>query len=145
MLKHVSNSSSVNELSGAIDLESTLVRAEALFRRFQRTIEAIDKKGNFPAPKLRHRLPHRPTSSDDVMPLPSSPLTPTTPITPPPNAYFPHGANPLGPGARKSSISETPIASTSGADAATSSANNGKTPDGAKLNSGMRRKSSTGK
>jgi len=38
-----------------IDLESTLIRAEALFRRFQRTIEAIDKKSNFPAPKLRQR------------------------------------------------------------------------------------------
>lgn len=38
-----------------IDLESTLIRAEALFRRFQRTVEAIDKKSNFPAPKLRQR------------------------------------------------------------------------------------------
>jgi hypothetical protein len=46
----------VNELSNTIDLESTLVRAEALFRRFQRTVEAIDKKSNFPAPKLRHRM-----------------------------------------------------------------------------------------
>ncbi|KAE8446615.1 hypothetical protein EG329_011808 [Mollisiaceae sp. DMI_Dod_QoI] len=45
----------VNELSNTIDLESTLIRAEALFRRFQRTVEAIDKKSNFPAPKLRHR------------------------------------------------------------------------------------------
>lgn len=46
----------VNELSNTIDLESTLIRAEALFRRFQRTVEAIDKKSNFPAPKLRHRV-----------------------------------------------------------------------------------------
>jgi hypothetical protein len=46
----------VNELSNTIDLESTLVRAEALFRRFQRTVEAIDKKSNFPQPKLRHRV-----------------------------------------------------------------------------------------
>ncbi|KAF4624201.1 hypothetical protein G7Y89_g13972 [Cudoniella acicularis] len=45
----------VNELSTTIDLESTLVRAESLFRRFQRTVEAIDKKSNFPAPKLRQR------------------------------------------------------------------------------------------
>ncbi|KAG9233056.1 GTPase-activating protein GYP7 [Amylocarpus encephaloides] len=45
----------VNELSTAIDLESTLMRAEALYRRFQRTVEAIDKKSNFPAPKLRKR------------------------------------------------------------------------------------------
>ncbi|KAI9742002.1 MAG: GTPase activating protein [Cirrosporium novae-zelandiae] len=40
----------INELSGTIDLNSTLIRAEALFRRFQRTVEAIDKKHNFPAP-----------------------------------------------------------------------------------------------
>lgn len=36
-------------------MESTLVRAEALFRRFQRTVEAIDKKTNFPKPSIRHR------------------------------------------------------------------------------------------
>ena len=50
----------VNELSGTIDLFSTLVRAEALFRRFQRTVEAIDRKSNFPAPTVRQRLPHPP-------------------------------------------------------------------------------------
>ena len=39
-----------------MDLESTLVRAESLFRRFQRTVETIDKKGNFPsAPQARQR------------------------------------------------------------------------------------------
>lgn len=48
--------SKVNELSNTIDLESTLIRAEALFRRFQRMVESIDKKGNFPNPKLRHRV-----------------------------------------------------------------------------------------
>jgi hypothetical protein len=48
-------------------LESTLIRAEALFRRFQRTVEAIDKKSNFPAPKLRQR-----NSA-----TPKSPTTPT--------------------------------------------------------------------
>ncbi|KAK3359221.1 GTPase-activating protein GYP7 [Lasiosphaeria hispida] len=53
----------VNELSGTIDLESTLIRAEALFRRFQRLVEAIDKKENFPAPKLRPTLPASPSSS----------------------------------------------------------------------------------
>lgn len=52
----------VNELSGTIDLPSTLLRAEALFRRFQRTVEAIDKKSNFPsAPAVRQRLPQPPT------------------------------------------------------------------------------------
>ncbi|ENI06740.1 hypothetical protein COCC4DRAFT_192817 [Bipolaris maydis ATCC 48331] len=48
----------VNELSGTMDLESTLVRAESLFKRFQRTVETIDKKGNFPsAPQARQRKP----------------------------------------------------------------------------------------
>ena len=39
-----------------MDLESTLVRAESLYRRFQRTVETIDKRGNFPsAPQARQR------------------------------------------------------------------------------------------
>jgi len=41
----------VNELSGTMDLESTLVRAEALFNRFRRLVDAIDKKENFPTPR----------------------------------------------------------------------------------------------
>ncbi|KAL2126220.1 hypothetical protein VTI74DRAFT_1408 [Chaetomium olivicolor] len=41
----------VNELSCTIDLDSTLVRAEALFKRFQRLVDAVDKKGNFPRPR----------------------------------------------------------------------------------------------
>jgi len=45
----------VNELSNTIDLQSTLIRAEALFRRFQRTVEAIDRKDHFPTPTLRQR------------------------------------------------------------------------------------------
>ena len=41
-----------------MDLPSTLVRAESLFKRFQRTVETIDKKGNFPsAPQARQRKP----------------------------------------------------------------------------------------
>jgi hypothetical protein len=41
-----------------MDLQSTLVRAESLFKRFQRTVETIDKKGNFPsAPQARQRKP----------------------------------------------------------------------------------------
>lgn len=32
-----------------------MIRAEALFRRFRRTVETIDKKENFPAPALRQR------------------------------------------------------------------------------------------
>ena len=34
-----------------------MIRAEGLFRRFQRTVEAIDKKHNFPAPSVRQRRP----------------------------------------------------------------------------------------
>ncbi|KAK4043091.1 hypothetical protein C8A01DRAFT_44013 [Parachaetomium inaequale] len=43
----------INELSCTIDLDSTLIRAEALFKRFQRFVDAVDKKGNFPAPRQR--------------------------------------------------------------------------------------------
>jgi len=52
----------VNELSNTMDLESTLIRAEALFHRFQRTVEAIDRKGNFPAPTEVSRRRPRPGS-----------------------------------------------------------------------------------
>ncbi|KAF2203689.1 RabGAP/TBC [Delitschia confertaspora ATCC 74209] len=46
----------INELSGTMDLESTLIRAESLFQRFQRTVETIDKTSNFPAaPQARQR------------------------------------------------------------------------------------------
>lgn len=51
----ITNDEIVNELANQIDLESTLVRAEALFHRFQRTVEAIDKKSSFPKPSIRHR------------------------------------------------------------------------------------------
>ena len=47
----------VNELSNTIDLPSTLFRAENLFRRFQRTVEAVDRKQHFPAPSVRQRKP----------------------------------------------------------------------------------------
>lgn len=53
----------VNELSTTIDLESTLIRAEALLRRFRRLVEAIDKKENFPAPRVRPELPSSPAGS----------------------------------------------------------------------------------
>lgn len=68
----------VNELSGTMDLESTLVRAESLFKRFQRTVETIDKKGNFPsAPQARQRklaaaLVSGPGSGPSASPKPSS-------------------------------------------------------------------------
>ncbi|KAK4968679.1 GTPase activating protein [Elasticomyces elasticus] len=60
----------VNDLSNTIDLNSTLIRAEALFRRFQRTVEAIDKKKNFPTPSVRQRKP----ATED----PTSPTSPTS-------------------------------------------------------------------
>ena len=41
----------INELSGRIDLQSTIWKAEALFRRFEATVEAVDKHNNFPGPK----------------------------------------------------------------------------------------------
>ncbi|OTA91768.1 hypothetical protein M434DRAFT_22230 [Hypoxylon sp. CO27-5] len=53
----------VNELSNTMDLESTLIRAEALFRRFQRLIEAIDKKQNFPPPRAVRKDPPSPSSA----------------------------------------------------------------------------------
>ena len=39
----------INELSNTIDLQSTLVRAEGLFKKFEKMVQAIDKKNNFPA------------------------------------------------------------------------------------------------
>ncbi|TPX08231.1 uncharacterized protein E0L32_001873 [Thyridium curvatum] len=70
----------INELSGTIDLESTLVRAESLFRRFRKLVEAIDKKPNFPGPRLRDdNTPSRPetspstTATDAQRPQVSSP------------------------------------------------------------------------
>lgn len=40
----------VNDLSGHIELQETLVRAEALFKRFEKTVEAVDRRNAFPAP-----------------------------------------------------------------------------------------------
>lgn len=39
----------INELSNTIDLQSTLLRAEGLFKRFEKVVQAVDKKNNFPA------------------------------------------------------------------------------------------------
>ena len=51
--KPFTDQSVVNELSNRMDLPSALQGAQALFRRFQRTVEAIDKKDNFPTPTIR--------------------------------------------------------------------------------------------
>ena len=42
----------VNELSGTIELEGTMIRAEGLFRRFERTVEMVDRQGRFPLPNV---------------------------------------------------------------------------------------------
>ncbi|EXJ86502.1 hypothetical protein A1O3_03453 [Capronia epimyces CBS 606.96] len=50
----------INELSGTIELQEILFRAEGLFRRFEKTIEAVDRKNTFPEPsggELRQRRP----------------------------------------------------------------------------------------
>jgi TBC1 domain family member 15 len=51
----------INELSNTMDLAEMLVRAEALFKRFEKTVEAIDRKESFPMPgtggELRQRKP----------------------------------------------------------------------------------------
>ena len=39
----------INELSGTMNLDELLMRAEALFVRFKRMVEAVDKKSNFPS------------------------------------------------------------------------------------------------
>lgn len=49
----------INELSNTIDLSSTRVRAEGLFYKFQRTVEAADRKGGFPAPSTGPTLKQR--------------------------------------------------------------------------------------
>lgn len=54
----------VNELSNTIDLPSTLIRAEALYNRFQRTVEAVDRKNHFPVPSnVRQRRPELATTA----------------------------------------------------------------------------------
>ena len=45
-----------------MDLRSTLIRAEGLYRRFERTVEAVDRKDSFPAPKLPAGRPTKPTA-----------------------------------------------------------------------------------
>lgn len=52
----------VNELSNTMDLDSTLIRAEQLFRRFRRLVDTIDKKHSLPLPQPRPQS-HRTSSS----------------------------------------------------------------------------------
>ncbi|ETN40610.1 uncharacterized protein HMPREF1541_04887 [Cyphellophora europaea CBS 101466] len=47
----------INELSGTIELRETLVRAEGLYKRFERTVGVVDRQTALPAPNegLRNR------------------------------------------------------------------------------------------
>ena len=45
----------VNELSNTMELVPLLTRAESLFHRFERSVQAIDKKDNFPAAPTAHQ------------------------------------------------------------------------------------------
>ncbi|KAG5981686.1 hypothetical protein E4U54_006628 [Claviceps lovelessii] len=63
----------VNELSNTMDLESTLIRAEALYRKFQRLVEAIDKKQNFPAPRPSSSSSGEPSSGSAEVQAQTSP------------------------------------------------------------------------
>ena len=72
-------SDTVNELSNTIELVPILTRAESLFRRFERTVQAVDKKHNFPAPQIRQRLSSQ--SANEANPI-SSPANSTSPQRP---------------------------------------------------------------
>ncbi|KAK8035062.1 GTPase-activating protein GYP7 [Apiospora rasikravindrae] len=69
----------VNELSNTIDLDSTLIRAEALYKRFQRLVDAIDKKQNFPRPRVQSKSSMTTSSSAASPPRASSNAAQTSP------------------------------------------------------------------
>ena len=75
----------VNELSSTIDLIPILTKAEALFRRFQRTVEAIDKKEHFPPPKSPSAKSRRPSQPQPrLQPMFGSLSSPPVALTSPP-------------------------------------------------------------
>lgn len=51
----------VNELSNTIDLPNTLIRAESLFKNFQKTVEAVDRKKNDELSKPAKLIKRRPS------------------------------------------------------------------------------------
>ncbi|KAI9669847.1 MAG: GTPase activating protein [Caeruleum heppii] len=67
----------VNDLSGTIHLPSTLIRAEALFHRFRRTVDAIDKKNNFSTPMIRQRKPDVQSAANPASPPSTSSASPS--------------------------------------------------------------------
>ncbi|KAL4898627.1 rab-GTPase-TBC domain-containing protein [Aspergillus ambiguus] len=70
----------INELSNTMELVPILTRAESLFRRFDRAVQAIDKKNNFPAPAAHQR---KPTTTPEA----SSPAKGKSPQRPPSTGY----------------------------------------------------------
>lgn len=69
----------INELSNTIDLSSTRVRAEGLFYKFQRTVEAADRKGGFPAPSTGPTLKQRRKPDPGAASSPSSSSSSSSP------------------------------------------------------------------
>ena len=45
----------INELSGTIELRETMIRAEGLFKRFERTVGVVEKKDNLPDLRRRQK------------------------------------------------------------------------------------------
>lgn len=64
IILHPLTSPLVNELSNTMELEPILTRAESLFKRFERSVQAIDKKDNFPAAPTAHQRRPGASSSD---------------------------------------------------------------------------------
>lgn len=54
----------INELSGTIELQEILFRAEGLFKRYERTVEAVDRKNAFPGPHDGSELRQRKQGDD---------------------------------------------------------------------------------
>ncbi|KAE8354758.1 rab-GTPase-TBC domain-containing protein [Aspergillus coremiiformis] len=63
----------INELSNTMELVPILTRAESLFRRFERAVQAIDKKNNFPTPSTLHRKPTQSLPDTNGGPSPQRP------------------------------------------------------------------------
>jgi hypothetical protein len=56
----------INELSNTMDLQEMLMRAEGLFKRFEKTVEAIDRKERFPMPSGGGELRQRKQGAEDA-------------------------------------------------------------------------------
>lgn len=85
----------INELSNTIDLSSTRVRAEGLFYKFQRTLEAADRKGNFPAPSTGATLKQRRKTDPGASSSSSSSSSSTTVVVGSPKGKEPEVKGPV--------------------------------------------------